>query len=321
MSDALSHIDEIETAKARPSSGGLWACACSWAQQMICIFGKPEDIAVGLSRRLALRCRNWLWSIEGIVRRLIIASAFAIDASTLPPLRRRIAPARPRQKAGGARRPGFRLFAVTGPARLGRGGKGAAPKAERLYAHVPFPADDLLRVGAPRTPRIFPQTTGTQRPSGEGQAPRRVNPLHRRGRITRWDPDYHGHRDQDLLNGPRPSPPPRTRPRRQRPKLARISSLHRPPVSTEWRRVEEEWDRVLPAPDIAARLTALLRVMNQPASCVHRLARRLQMSNLAARLAALPPPALRRPRLDRSQPPPAQDTLAQSHTLLRRDTS
>ena len=315
MSDASDHRAESSTLNS------LWGEACHWAAQLPLVFGEPAMLAsAGLSRRAALRCCNWLWAIEGLVRRLIIAAALALDPTKLPAARAR--PARPEGQEQ-AHRPhplsprgrGFRLVAFApGPRSRPRPALLDEPRA---YTHVPFPTDNLLRLGAYQAGHIAGAAVSAAA-AGERAPARTPNPLHRRGRISRWDPDYRGvnpHPMHARHSCPRPPSPDRRR------KAERVSSLHRLPVSTEWRRVEAEWERVLPAPKLAARIAALLRVIEHPGRSVRRLARRLQKSNLGARLATAPPPRLRRPNIDRTPGFSLDCHLAPAHALLRRDSS
>lgn len=283
----------------------LWEVACEWVDLLTPTFGEPAQLAsVGLSRRLALQCRNWLWSIEGLVRRILIAAALAFDPRKLSPLR----PA-PHAEATSARRPAgprpsrFTLFAFANP-RPQR--PRAATTQPRPYGHVPLPADSLLRIGAPCERQV--------RRSEPGETSATPHLLRRHGRISRWDPEFR--LAPARLSTSVREPTPRTSPRQR---YAPASALHVLPDLTDWRRVEAEWQRTLPAPHLATRIAALLRIVDQPARWIRRLARRLHGGNLAARLILQPPPHLRRPRLDRTPPPPLQEELALAHAFL--DTS
>ena len=285
----------------------LWAIACDWADRLTAFFGEPDALArVGLSRRLALQCCNWLWSIEGVMRRLIIAAALAFDISKLAPQRPPRTPGDHKTSSTAPRPPGFRVFAFAADPRTREDKTG---RSGQPYGHVPFPADTLLRIGATRG--------GHHNPAGVSSAtPHHHNPLRRRGRISRYHPDYRGvseeasHRAR--RHSPRTGPRPRTKP---------ASVLFVVPDLSDWRRIEAEWQRTLPAPHLARRITVLLRVVENPTAWVRRLARRLHKSNLAARLIGHPPPRLRRPKLDRSPPTPLLSELAQAQVLVALDTS
>jgi hypothetical protein len=75
--------------EAGPFWTGLWAVARHWVALLEDIF-EPDVIAgPGITRSFALHCRKWLWSIEGLLRRLIIAAAQGFDPARLAPARTR----------------------------------------------------------------------------------------------------------------------------------------------------------------------------------------------------------------------------------------
>src|SRR5688572_15763032 len=88
MDTSDDHIEpEIaEYPEAGPFWVGLWAVAQHWVAYLAEIFEPGVLAGPGVTRRFALRCRNWLWPIEGLVRRLIIAAAMKLDVSALPKL-------------------------------------------------------------------------------------------------------------------------------------------------------------------------------------------------------------------------------------------
>ncbi|HEX5005821.1 MAG TPA: hypothetical protein VFV70_01835, partial [Hyphomonadaceae bacterium] len=86
----------------------------------------------------------------------------------------------------------------------------------------------------------------------------------------------------------------------------------------EWKRIEREWERVIPSTSLAGRIQALLRVLEKPERWVERTARRLK-PDLVARLRSAPLPHYRKPKLDRSPYGFLSQPLAHSHVLL--DTS
>src|SRR5690606_16603063 len=248
----------------------LWSEACRLAGALPLMFGEPATIAsAGLSRRLALRCCNWLWAAEALVRRLIVAAAMAFDPRKLTRPRPAVGAASVRTRIVSPRPQRFRLFASACCPRDPL--RSSSSDTALPYAHMPFPADDLLRLDAPRGPRA---NLTSPRPQGcaPQRLPRRPNPLHRRGRISRHDPDYRGYANPDRMD----PPPGARRPARKRlqgqARAEPPSALHHLPASTEWRRVEQEWERVLPAPHLAARIEALLRVIEKPRRWVVRLA-------------------------------------------------
>jgi len=341
MSFEITYVDEIPEGDG-PYETGLWARARWWVAQCLEIFGEPVQLAaVGLTRRVALRCKNWLWSIEGAVRRLIIAAALAIDPATLPPDpakttgREPIAAPTPAPAPTKPGKPGatFRVFAIHRRPAPRVGVSASAIDRERvarreplpprpLHQHVPFAADDLLTIGATEA-----HAGVTRKSSG-----RSINPLDRRGRASRWDPDYVYDEAEEqakydrYMFGPgyvcpeygQPAPPPRA------PKQRDPYFPHGHPSSFfEWRRIDEEWARVLPAPDLGARISALCRVMEKPERWITRLARLLAKdSQLARRLTAVPPPVVRKPKRDKTPRPPDLDLLNQSYAAIPRpDTS
>jgi hypothetical protein len=78
-----------------------------------------------------------------------------------------------------------------------------------------------------------------------------------------------------------------------------------------------EWERVLPAPGLAARITALIRVVEDPRRQVRRLARRLFADpGLAQLLCGLPAPQMRRPAHDRLGPQVDEDLVPLSHAAI-----
>lgn len=301
-----------DTAPQSMTLQDLWSEACRLADFLPQIFGEPAAIAgAGLSRRVALRCSNWLWSIEALVRRIIIAAALAFDPKKLTPLRQRISASSAQAPRPSANAASFRLFAFVCPTRRPH----ARSSTPRPYAHVPFPTDDLLRLGVrPPRPRDSEASDQPRQPA-EGEPRPRNNPLRCRARISRWDPDYCP--DMESRPAIRLSTPQLSTPRMRH---AHVSSLHRLP-SAEWRRVEDEWERVLPAPGLARRILGLLRVIEKPMLRITRLARRLQKGNLAARFPAQGPPHLRRPRLDRTQPLQLGGLIAAAHGHIQPDTS
>jgi len=322
MTVEVAYTDEIPEGDG-PFECGLWAEARHWVERCLAVFGEPAQLAaVGLSRRLALRYRKWLWCIEGAVRRLIIAAALVIDPASLARATR--APSQPgataeavtRRERGAA----FRIFAAGQRHACASTPETASPNPPpQPHRHVPFPADDLLAIAAAE-PHARPR-----KPS-----PRRLNPLDRRGRATRWDPDYSedprdaqddwqrfsfvGPRDRDASTGP---------PRRERSHRDTASPYGFSSDLPEWRRIDEEWARVIPAPDLGARIAALCRVMENPARSITRLARLIEKRRrLAQELAAIPAPILRKPRRDPTPDPLCPDLLARSHAAIPRpDTS
>jgi hypothetical protein len=333
MTFEVTYVDEIPEGDG-PYETGLWARARWWVFQCLNIFGEPGELAaVGLTRRVALRCKNWLWTIEGAVRRLIIAAALAIDPASLP-----LAPA----KSGSSQRtatpapdkpakPTFRVFAIHRPSpssgapivdreHAASDQPHREPRPRPLHRHVPFIADDLLTIGA----------TAAHAGRTRRASVRRINPLDRRGRPSRWDPDYvydeaeeQAKFDRSMF-GPVRTEDSRTPPPPREPKQRDLYFRRRHSSSIfEWRRIDEEWKRVLPAPDLGKRIFALCRVMEKPERWITRLARLLARNKqLARQLTAVPPPVVRKPKRDRTPNPPNLELLNATHAAIPRlDTS
>jgi hypothetical protein len=303
-----------EYPEAGPYWVGLWAVARHWVALLAHIF-EPDLLATpGITRRFALRCRNWLWPIEGLLRRLIIAAAMKLDVSLLPDL---IAG---RKKPATPRKPAPSVPFVVLPSLPGRGVAGRQPQAAACTArpaghrHLLFPGDDLLR--------LFPRHAKRNAP----RIPwRNFQPLKRRGRRSRWNPDYRcdsiseqqtrrlfsAFRERLDRREPRGRTPPDP--------SSRYAYLYDSDLP-EWQRVEREWERVIPAPRIAGRIMALVRVMQAPERWIERTARRLT-ADLQSKLRTLPPPKLRKPKLDRSPSGFLAEQLGEAHAVAFADTS
>jgi hypothetical protein len=290
-----------EYPEAGPFWVGLWAVAQHWVAVLAHVFEPGFLAGPGVTRRFALLCRNWLWPIEGLVRRLIIAAAMKLDASQLPePVAGRTArtPARPAAPSV--------AFSVL-PRLPGRGAaRPGARKPPPEHRHLVFPGDGLLN--------LFPRH---DRRNARPSPVRTRNPLHRRGRIGRWDPDYQGEAPP-LFRDRRPMPPGDI----ALPDLRRHSRADASPCSSanlpEWKRIDQEWERVIPAPRLSARISALARVMAAPERWIARAARKLG-ADLVAAIRAAPPPKLKKPKLDRNPSGFLEDPLAQAQALF--DTS
>jgi hypothetical protein len=292
-----------------PYRTGLWARAWDWLATWMGVFPPQEILRDGLTRRLALICCNWLWPLEATVRRLIIAAALALH----PAMAAAVAQGKPSRKPSQppARRAArFRIVSIRG-AGASRTPAPAIRAAFAVERHFPFPADHLLRLGAP-PPRQVRQL-----------AVSRTNPLHRRGRIHPSDPDYIPAPEVDYANG---SELLFGSPKEYEPAPARESDAHRclryrVPIESddsEWRRIEKEWERVLPALCIGARIVALNNVLFAPAPHIQRLARRLAADpDLAALLREAPPPLLRKPRYDRLPSYVDEDLLMLAHVATQ----
>lgn len=183
MTEADDRQDGIERAPA-DDEAGLWADVRSWTDAILAVVGDLKELAtVGLTRSLAVKLCNWLWGMEGAIRRLILAEALKLDASTL-------AGSRPGTRADASearrparRRPSFRIFGFSRQGEAGTGQLSAEDGAAKANLperwHIRFPADPLLSIGG-----------RSIRGGKAASAVRRINPLDRRGRISRFDPDY-----------------------------------------------------------------------------------------------------------------------------------
>lgn len=235
---------------------GLWGEACEWVGWLLHLFDRDALRTRGLSRESGARANIWLMHIEGAMRRLVLAAALAF---TPPAMRRNASCTAARvQPAASLRRRGFRIIRLAS----GEAARGPVTPIERKsapkpYSHIPFPADPLLGLGA------------TQRRSAPPHAARRRNPLDRWGRLSRRDPDWRAPEE-------RPPAAPHIASRhyaraRHAPQTSNglDASLH------DWRRRHDEWRKVLPAPDLAARIEALQRIADNPAAVIASTARRL----------------------------------------------
>ena len=254
-----AHRDESRQTAMPAGLRVLWGEACEWVGWLFHLFDRDALRGHGLSREYGARASIWLMHIEGAVRRLILAAALVF---TPPGVRRNASCAAARTPAASPRRRGFRVIRLAS----GEAVRGPATPVERKcapkpYGHIPFPADPLLSLGVTQT-RPAPPHAARQR-----------NPLDRWGRLSRRDPDWRAPEET-------PSAAPRDT-HRQPPRARHIgqareagpdgldASLH------DWRRRHDEWRRVIPAPDLAARLEALQRIADNPAAAIASTARRL----------------------------------------------
>jgi hypothetical protein len=280
-----------------PERDGLWKDVRFWFGAILSVFGDVQELRVtGLTRSLGVKLCNWLWGVEGAIRRLIIAEALKLDPSSLA----KTSP-RPESKTGATpdqpptsrkRRPSFRIFGFN---RQGEPQSSQASATGSFKAglpdrwHIPFPADRLLSIG--------PRSKRTRNASGL----RRINPLDRRGRISRFDPDYVGEEEdyETALLGLSPHRPARPSCPRPEPRLAQERPDYLSPRSDpfDWRRIEEEWKQVIPAPHLAARVFALASIMDNKDRAVARVARLFaRRRNLMVDIVGQPPPELAWPR-------------------------
>lgn len=253
----------------------LWKEAANF---IVCVLLQVDrdKVRAGIDRTQGARLSIWLSGAECALRRLILIAAFAFTPAPLKPQ-----PARkPASRASTAPR-GFRVFHVLGVGDATRTSR-HTERPPVPYGHLRFAADPMLALGRNYLPRI------THRHNGGPVMPRvRLrNPLDRWGRLSRDDPDWrppesNPHRAR---RKPEPQAEPESdddfavdydrgfyylaAPRGRRPRIIRDS---RP----DWRRCYDEWNRLVPAPSLAARLDALNRIIADPAAIIRRTARRL----------------------------------------------
>ncbi|HEX5005609.1 MAG TPA: hypothetical protein VFV70_00770, partial [Hyphomonadaceae bacterium] len=91
-----------------------------------------------------------------------------------------------------------------------------------------------------------------------------------------------------------------------------------PTALPEWKRIEQKWERVIPSANLAGRIRALARVLEEPGRWIERTARKLS-ADLIARIREVPPPKLKKPKLDRTPSGFLEEPLMQAQALF--DTS
>jgi hypothetical protein len=107
MTNGTDSKDENEEAK--PYGEGLWKDVRFWFDAILAVFGDLKELMhVGLTRSLAVKLCNWLWGVEGAVRRLIIAEALKRDPASPADVRTKT-DAAPATRASRKRRPSFRV--------------------------------------------------------------------------------------------------------------------------------------------------------------------------------------------------------------------
>lgn len=274
----------------------LWGEARDWVLWLVGMFDRDALKTRGVNRKQGVQIGIWLMGIEGAVRRLILAAALSFT-----PLASRKSPAcaAARMPAASSRRPGFCVFrlAPSGgaplaiPSQLPQPARRAESKA---YGHIPFSADPLLSLGvANPAPRAAPPSTG----------PTHVrNPLDRWVRPTRQDPDWRPPQSgaTHMFGTPqqlRASTPTSTAPRPSRARQPHDPNAL-PESLADWRRRYDEWERLVPAPDLAARFDALAHIIAHPQAAIARAARRLHPARetvmpLARHAGAIPAPPRR----------------------------
>jgi hypothetical protein len=265
---------------------GLWGEACEWVGWLLGMFDRNALRTTGVKRETGARLSVWLMNIEGAIRRLVLAAALAL-APSAPRKAPACAAARVQPAAASARRARFCVFRLCG---AGEAHAGASPSAQpRSYGHIHFPSDPLLSLGAAQT--------GVSRHARATSGLHHRNPLDRWGRLSRQDPDWRpSEEDLSLRDAPQSS----SRHAQGAPRHPRAP--HDPAALPEslldWRRHHDEWERRVPAPELAARLEALAYVMAHPEAAIARAARRLHAARtpilpLARNAATMPGPPRR----------------------------
>lgn len=272
------------TAIIPASLHALWNEARNWVAFILGGIDRTEMRETGIRRERGARLSIWLLNVECAIRRLILTAALALT----PPQQRQRA-SRQRLTPHKPRPPAFRIFRLhaetTTPSR--RHARSVSTRAP--YAHIRFPADPLLALGAPHA-RAAHRTHNGGPPLAQ---PRKPNPLDRQGRLSRQDPDWRAPEESASRQPRRDSP----RSRQQRRARLPHDPDAFPPSLHDWRRVHDEWQRLIPAPGLAARLDALERITANPAAAILRTARRLAHSrNRALALARTAAPPTRTPR-------------------------
>jgi hypothetical protein len=320
MDDDDIEDDEEELRRRIPQGNspfrrGRWAEAYHWVSWLLSIFDDLNELRLkGINRTTGLRLANWLWGIEGAVRRLILAAALAMDVKDLRKAgAKRAHGAKPPRPSN--TRPVFRVFC------LRRSGQTPSPQPQvnssataepRPYGHIPYPSDPLLSLGEKR--QQAPRTLGRSR---------QRNPLDRWVRLSRQDPDYHLGRSDEDVRRQRASAPssPRQREKKER---APYSPFALPESLYDWRRVHDEWEKIVPAPSFAARIFALQRIVADPEALIARTAQRLQsIRDQVTSLVRHALPLLRQSRRDKTRPSSETGLLAaRCHgAIFRPDTS
>ena len=271
----------------------LWDTTITFITDLLMQFDR-NDLRIGLRRDSGVRLSILIANAEGAFRRLILMAALAFTPSALKSKRQTRTPHPTAERA-----PTFRVFSLHG---AGASHHRTPPRHEP-HAHIRFP-DPILHLA--RTPRRRP----TYRHNGGPILPRpkKKHPLDRWVRLSRNDPDWRAPPERDFTD---PEDKPESvnaiwstdwtsetwLPNGE--KLAPRKPQRRDSTA-DWRRCHDEWQKLVPAPNLAARLDALARAAANPDALIKRTARRLQPNrerNLA--LARTARPISRLPRLAR----------------------
>ena len=248
----------------------LWKEAANF---IVCVLLQVDrdGLRAGIRRSSGVRLSIWLNDVESALRRLILMAALALTPAPL-----KLQPTRPPTQRTGTppRARGFRVFHMLG--------EGASTRTQhhqpkrKPYSHLRFAADPMLALGRNYVPRVTHRHNG-----GPVMLRARLrNPLDRWGRLSRNDPDWRPPEPNPNPAARKPKPEAEfdlhtgleTEPRKRRRKRNAIRHDSR----ADWRRCYDEWNKLVPAPNLAARLEALNRIIAKPAAIIQRTARRLQ---------------------------------------------
>jgi hypothetical protein len=318
--------DATATAQPPDTLASLWEETWEWLSDLLAVWPGPDQLRAGVTRRIALRMKNWLWSVEGMVRRIMIAAALQLVSGLPAPKSRKAKPKPARAKPKPAA-PAFRIFSIRVPgspeakagltppqAEAPRNDASPEPRSPKRGAlHAAFAADPLLVIGH----------SDMRRPRG---SPARVY-LHGRSR-SRWDPFYVQDDEEARRSleryyfGPfrtypdctMPDPPRRARSARLRSVGGhRYVSYSRDEILA----IEAEEQAVHPAPGLARRMAALQRLSEDIKGPIRRLAQRLrarpELSGILGGAVWMLP---KKAKSDRTPAPPGQTTAARICAFL-----
>ena len=277
----------MKTSETFPAAlRALWSEARDWVAFILGRVDRNAMRTTGLRREPAARLTIWLLNVESAIRRLILTAALA-----LTPPAQRTRTHRSHATAHKPRPPAVRIFRLHAP-ETAQAASPSRPHTRSAHTHAPythirFPTDPLLALGAQPTHAAHRTHNG----GPPLPRPRAPNPLDRHGRLSRQDPDWRAPEHAE-----RPSPRV-ARPHKPRRPRTPHNPEAIPPSLLDWRRVHDEWQRLIPAPGLAARIDALERIAANPGAAILRTARRLAHSrSRALALARTARPASRTPR-------------------------
>jgi len=277
----------------------LWQDAIAFITDLLEQFDR-DDMRTGLRRASGVRLSIMIAKAESALRRLILMAALAFTPAPLKPSRHHT----PTPRTIEERPRSFRIFSLHGSGASRR--HTPPPREPTPYAHIIFPADPILALG--RVPLCRP----THRHNGGPILPRptKKHPLDRWVRLSRNDPDWRPPPERDFTDSEPDSESLNTHALwsddwRSETWLPNGDKLNpkkpqRHDSTADWRRCYDEWQKLIPAPNLAARLDALARATANPNALIQRTARRLQSGReRTLALARAARPIARLPRLAR----------------------